>query len=110
MTPEGKIQREVMLTISEYGGIPLRLQSGKFYTQNGTLVQIGIPGLPDVLALMPDGLPIFMELKTPRGAIRDDQKTFIARLHELGYQAEIVRSREQAVKILEANGYCSVVH
>lgn len=105
MTPEGKIQREVMLTISEYGGVPLRLQSGNFYTKQGDPVKIGVPGLPDVLALMPDGTPVFMEIKTEHGTVREDQKQFMSILHGMGYKAYVVRSRKGAMEILEENGF-----
>lgn len=99
MTPEGKIQRECMLIISQHGGIPLRLQSGLFYTANGTPVQIGIPGLPDSVALLPNGRAVFLEYKTARGSLREDQKRFIEELHRLGYEAYVVRSKEEAEEI-----------
>ena len=96
MTPEGKIQRECMVVVSKHGGIPLRLQSGLFYTSNGTPVQIGIPGLPDSVALLPNGRAVFMEFKTSTGRLRDDQKRFIEELRALGYEAYVVRSKEEA--------------
>lgn len=99
MTPEGKIQRECMVVVSKHGGIPLRLQSGLFYAGNGTPVQIGIPGIPDSLALLPNGRAVFMEFKTARGSLRDDQRKFIDELHKLGYEAYVVRSKEEAESI-----------
>lgn len=102
MTPEGKIQRECLVVISKHGGIPLRLQSGLFYTANGTPVQIGINGLPDSLALLPNGRAVFMEFKTEKGQLRDDQKRFIEELKKLGFEAYVVRSKEEAEKICKA--------
>lgn len=99
MTPEGKIQRECLVVISKAGGIPLRLQAGLFYTANGTPVQIGVPGLPDSLALLPNGRAVFMEFKTNKGRLREDQKRFIEELKKLGYEAYVVRSKEEAEKI-----------
>lgn len=99
MTPEGKIQRECFLVISEHGGIPLRLQAGTFYTKQGVPIPIGIPGLPDSLALLPNGRAVFMEFKTATGLLRDDQRRFIEELHKLGYEAYVVRSKEEAERI-----------
>lgn len=100
MTPEGKIQRECFLVISQAGGIPLRLQAGTFYTKQGVPIPIGIPGLPDSLALLPNGRAVFMEYKEPtHGRLREDQKRFIEELHRLGFEAYVVRSKEEAEEI-----------
>lgn len=99
MTPEGKIQRECFLVISQAGGIPLRLQAGTFYTKQGVPIPIGIPGLPDSLALLPNGRAIFLEYKTATGHLREDQKRFIDELHRLGFEAYVVRSKEEAEEI-----------
>ena len=99
MTPEGKIQRECLVVISKHGGIPLRLQSGLFYTKDGTPVKIGMNGVPDSLALLPNGRAVFMEFKTANGSLREDQKRFIEELHKLGFEAYVVRSKEEAEDI-----------
>jgi hypothetical protein len=99
MTPEGKIQRECFLVISQAGGIPLRLQAGTFYTKQGVPIPIGIPGLPDSLALLPNGRAVFLEYKTAHGSVREDQKRFIEELHRLGFEAYVVRSKEEAEDI-----------
>lgn len=103
MTPEGKIQRLIEIAVSEAGGIPVRLQSGIFYTQDGVPVRIGIPGIPDLMWLLPHGRIVFCEVKTETGRLRPDQKKFIQALHDLGYEAYVVRSKEEAERICKAD-------
>ena len=99
MTPEGQIQREIEVTVSRYGGIPVRLQSGTFYTKQGVPIKIGIPGIPDLMWLLPNGRVVFCEVKTATGRLREDQRKFINALQELGYEAYVVRSKEEAESI-----------
>lgn len=99
MTPEGKIQREIEIVVSQHDGIPVRLQSGTFYTKQGVPITIGIPGIPDLMWLLPNNRIVFCEVKTPTGRLREDQKRFIEELHRLGFEAYVVRSKEEAEEI-----------
>lgn len=102
MNQETAIQNAVQVELSKMGCIPVRLQSGLFYTAQGIPVHIGINGIPDLMILCPNGQVVFMEMKTATGRLREDQKRFIDRLHDMGFRAEVVRSVEQAADIVRS--------
>ena len=73
---ETKIQNEIMLELSKYG-IPIRQQSGVFYTEYGSRISIGINGMSDILFLRDDGKPFWLEVKTKKGKPSNEQEKFI---------------------------------
>lgn len=63
--------------------------------QGGLAVKLKIEGergFPDRTLLFPGGLALFVELKTPRGKTSKQQDKWIARLRELGFVCEVVRT------------------
>ena len=109
---EHRIQDEIRLALSQHG-IVLRLNSGQAYGGNriwdkryGYILKDIRPialcgkGTPDLLFIGTDGKVAFVEVKDDRGRVREDQKRFLAVVQEYGYKAGIVRSVEDALKLI----------
>jgi predicted Holliday junction resolvase-like endonuclease len=66
----------------------------------GTAITLGLlPGVSDLLVVLPGKL-IFMEVKTATGVQSDKQKTFEKKVTELGYLYTVVRSLDEALKVV----------
>ena len=67
-----------------------------------------LAGVPDIFIAKPFSSPkgliqfhgLYMEIKTSKGVLSENQKTIIPKLQEKGYQVEIIRSLDDAIKIL----------
>ncbi len=113
---ESTIQNEIRLALSEYG-IVLRLNSGKFWQgkrvwsnefKQYVLVSLravqGCPeGTPDLLFLGSNNNIAFVECKTKTGAAREKQKSFMEIMHDYGIKADLARSPEDALKIINGS-------
>lgn len=86
---EAKTEKAFERWVESIGGEAFKLQ------------RIGKRGWPDRSVLLPGGVILFLEFKAPRGKIRPQQRTTIARLRELGFVAEIVYSVEEAKAYVE---------
>jgi hypothetical protein len=62
------------------------------------------PGAADLCVLIPDGHCIWMETKTATGRQSSSQKTFELRCEKLGHDYVLVRSLDDAIRILKAFG------
>ena len=62
----------------------------------------GPVGWPDRSVLLPKGKIVFLEFKTSTGRVSAPQKRWLGRLTELGHNAYVVRSAQEAVEICEA--------
>lgn len=62
----------------------------------------GKAGLPDIFGVISGGRSFFLEVKTPHGSVRPEQRDFIARALSAGALCAVVRSVEEAKKIIEA--------
>lgn len=102
MNEETLLQNQIRCALSAHG-ICIRLQSGVFMTDDCRPVRCGLPGLPDLLWIGPNGRTVWIEVKTESGQIRENQKRFIDRLAEMGHTAGIARSVEQALELIGAN-------
>lgn len=84
-----------------------------FSIPNGTRCSIGtarkmvkegaLKGVPDIFVALQSGLHngLFLEFKTPKGAIRDEQLKMMQKLKENKYACWVVRSVEEAQKALD---------
>ena len=97
---ETKIQNEIILELSKYG-IPIRQQSGIFYTEYGTRIKIGINGMSDILFFRNDGKPFWLEVKTNRGRPSKDQLKFLEIMKQNNVDGGIVRSVEDALELIK---------
>lgn len=98
---EGDIQRLIMIELSAAGHFVERIQSGLLYTKDGRPVRIGFPGRSDLSgARQADGKAFYMEVKTRTGRATAEQLAFIAAMQKRGLIAGVVRSVEDALKLL----------
>lgn len=114
---EQELQNLIRLKLSEYG-VVFRTNAGKFWQgkrvwsnefQQYVIVEprsvIGLPeGFSDTLFVGKDKVA-FIEIKTPRGRVRDQQKNFIEVMRSYGHRAGIARSVEDAVRIVTDDKY-----
>ena len=112
---ESTIQNEIRLALSDYG-IVLRLNSGKFwqgkrvwsnefhqYVLTNLRAVQGCPeGTPDLLFLGENGIA-FVECKTMTGTAREKQKRFIEIMRSYGIKADLARSPEEALRIINGS-------
>lgn len=86
MIQEKSLDRWLRLAVRQQGGTCIRLH--------------GTNGVPDQLALLPNGRAIFIELKTPVGVLSPMQKHWLDRLTQLGFEACSVHSKSDLRSIL----------
>ena len=97
---ETKIQSEIMLELSKYG-IPIRQQSGIFYTKYGAKIKIGSNGMSDILFIKNNGTPYWLEVKTLKGKATKEQLKFLEIMKQNNVKGGIVRSVEDALKLIK---------
>lgn len=100
MKSETQIQNAIRAALSEIG-IVRRNNVGTYLTPYGKPIVIGIPGEPDLTLFTKTGETIFIEIKTPTGRQSKAQKHFEEYIKNLGYEYYVVRSVEDALKIVE---------
>lgn len=97
---EIEIQNAIRVALSEIG-VVRRNNVGTFYTQDGRAVAVGIPGEPDLTLFLPKGKIIMIEVKTPTGRQSAKQRHFQKHFEKMGYEYIIMRSVEDAYKLIE---------
>lgn len=97
---ETKLQNAIRAALSEYGFVR-RNNVGTFLTAYGTPITLGVPGESDLTVFCRGGRTIFLEVKTPAGRQSKTQKRFEEYIKSLGYEYYVVRSVEDALKIVE---------
>lgn len=60
----------------------------------------GNDGVPDRIVVLPERLPVFVELKTEKGVLSPLQKSQITRLRELGQDVRVLYGKEQVKSFL----------
>ncbi|NLL84433.1 MAG: VRR-NUC domain-containing protein [Lentisphaerae bacterium] len=61
----------------------------------------GCVGIPDRILFLPNGIVIFIELKTETGKLSPQQKRRIARLRSLGATVEVVYGMSNLVSLFD---------
>ena len=97
---ETKLQNAIRVALSEYGFVR-RNNVGTFLTAYGTPITIGVPGESDLTVFCKGGRTVFLETKTPTGRQSKVQKHFEKYIKNLGYEYYVVRSVEDALRIVE---------
>ena len=101
MTAEHKIMNEIRIWCGEHDYLCFRCNVGKIMMSNGCWFDTGLPsGFSDLLVLGCHGDVYFIEVKSPGGKQRDDQKSFERIVTERGFVYKIVRCVEDVEKFL----------
>jgi hypothetical protein len=101
---EGEQMREAEIQnqIIEY----LQLRGGKVYRMNAgrarNNVRMSEAGTPDLLAIFPEGKTIWVEVKTPKGKLSEEQLRVHCQLTSYGQRVIVARSVEDVEQELSA--------
>ena len=115
MNPETKLQRRIMLAISDAGYTVWRNETGQFWTgqvihrdattvtlANARMVPCGLcPGSHDLIGIADGGVFASLEVKTSTGRLSPQQQTFGDHVTRLGGIAGVARSPDEALAILK---------
>lgn len=99
---EAAIQDSIRVALAENGYIVFRANVGKVKTADGRFFDSGLPGgFPDLFGYKPEnGKIYFIEVKTPQGKRRADQVRFANGLRNKNVIYGVVRSADEAVRIV----------
>lgn len=95
------IQNSIRLALSE-SCIVFRANVGTFSTTDGRMISTGLPkGFSDLFGFrLSDGKAFFIEVKTPTGRVRPEQKNFIEQMRQYGALAAVCRSVDDALSLI----------
>lgn len=62
-----------------------------------------LPGVSDLICILPTGKILFVELKTEKGIQSDAQKEFEQRITALGFNYHLIRSKKEFVELVLLN-------
>ena len=98
---ESDRQNEIRLALNPYAVI-FRTNVGKVRMADGRFFDTGLPrGYSDLSGFRKsDGKAIFLEIKTDRGRLRDDQRKFIETIGQYDVIVGVARSGQEAIKIV----------
>lgn len=104
MHEETAIQNRIRVALSQYG-VVFRQNSGVFTDPKGQRIRVGAPGMSDLLyigAPRTHGKPTvaWLEVKTAKGRPSAEQLKFIEAMKKEGCLAGIVRSPEEALRLI----------
>lgn len=99
---EADLMRSIMIALSNDGHFVCRANVGLFFTQDGRPIRSGLPvGFSDLFGNRRDDAKAFyLEVKTPTGKVSTEQMAFINAMKIRGAIAGVVRSIEDAQKLL----------
>lgn len=114
---EHELQNAIRVALSAYG-ICFRTNAGKYWQgkrvwsrerQEYVLAELraveGLPeGFPDLLFIDQKGVA-FIEVKAPKGRLREAQDRFIRTMQSYGHRAGVARSVEDAIQIIQENDH-----
>lgn len=62
-------------------------------------------GFPDLVALAPGAKIAFLEMKTPKGRVSENQAEWLDRLHAMGFACGVFRSADAALDFLRDHDF-----
>lgn len=116
MNQETRIQRNIMIAISQAGHTVWRNETGSFWTgkvihkdnrtvtlANAQMIPCGLcRGSSDLVGLTSKGIFFAIEVKTPKGRTSKEQDAFLHRVREQGGIAGVARCPQDALDLLSA--------
>lgn len=101
MNRETVLMNQIRVELSKTCVI-FRANVGSVRTIDGRYFSTGLPkGFPDLFGFRKkDKRIVFVEVKTDTGRVRKEQKEFITRMKSIGCIAGVVRSVEEAVRLV----------
>lgn len=99
---EADLMRTIMVELSADGHFVARANVGLFFTEDGRPIKTGLPkGFSDLFGhRQADCRAFYLEVKTATGRPTKEQLAFIAAMQKRGALAGIVRSVEDARRVL----------
>ena len=99
---EHKIMNEIRLGVADEC-VTFRANVGKGYTKDGRYFDTGLPvGFSDLFGVRKsDGRAVFIEVKTAKGKVSENQKNFINAMQENNAIAGVCRSVDDAKNLLK---------
>ena len=99
---EADLMRQIMVALSQDGHFVYRCNVGKFKMADGRWFDTGLPtGFSDIAGhRLADCRAFYLEVKTATGRPTKEQLAFIAAMKKRGALAGIVRSVEDARRVL----------
>lgn len=106
---ESEIQCEIRIRLGRYKGLVVwRNSGGVATTEAGTKQRFGlVRGASDLVGVLsvetpagPVGIPVFLEVKTPKGRLSQEQKLFGQLVTRLGCIYGVPRSADEAERII----------
>ena len=95
---ESRLVYEIMRELGRFAAV-FRCNSGQIKLPSGKVFR-GLPkGFSDILAILPGGRAVFIEVKTQSGKLSPEQEKFIAKMQALGAIAGVVRSVSEALTL-----------
>lgn len=98
---ETLLQNQIRINTADCA-VLFRANVGMLFTADGRPIRTGLPkGFSDLFGhRRSDGRAVYLEVKTPRGRIRPEQQMFIENIKKTGAIAGIVRSVEEARRVI----------
>lgn len=97
---EHDIQNAIRIELSRLGFTVFRVNVGRFKLADGRWFDTGLPvGFSDLFAVK-DGKVAFLEVKSDKGKPSQEQINFIEQMKKRGCRAGIVRSVDDAIKVV----------
>ena len=102
--PEEIIEGQILTFLEHIGWFVWKNQTAGFYSTKKKRFlkaksRFQINGTSDILCVV-HGRFVAIEVKTPKGTVTDDQRTFLARVNKEGGTAFVARSLSQAINQL----------
>ena len=100
MNPETTLQNKIIVALCQHGCFAVNHTVGKFFTEYGSIVKVGVPGESDIWGHRPDGTAFYVEVKLPGEKPRKNQLDFIEAMKSTGAIAGWCTSVEEALNIV----------
>lgn len=94
---ETVISKGIAEALEKLGFIVIRMQSGIIKASGGRFIHLAPKGTPDRIAMGPNGLTIWFEIKKEDGKLSKEQIEWHKKLTELGHKVFTVTSAAEAV-------------